>query len=153
MKRSMIGLVALVLLAGCGIFEKQPPIKYVAYTYEQPFDLVYLKTMDVVDIDNDWAFAYTAKERGVIELKNINYENWFGMDKQYVRLVVRHVSQTETSVEIDPTGSRCKGRACIEILEKVNAVLSQLPPHPKIETPPVDADALSGSAPAPAPAQ
>ena len=149
MKRPMIWLVALVLLAGCGIFEKQPPIKYVAYTYEQPFDLVFLKTIEILDMDNDWAFSYTAKERGIIELRNMNYENWFGVDRQHVRFVVRRVSQAETSVEIDPSSSQCKGKTCVDMLEKVNTGLSQLPVHVKEEIP-VDAESSNGSQPAPA---
>ncbi len=150
MKRSMAWLVTLVLLAGCGIFEKQPSIRYMVYTYEQPFDLVYLRAIETLDTNDDWAFSYTDKETGVIALRNMNYENWFGMDRQYVRFVVRHVSQTETSVEIDPSASQCKGTACVQLLEKINTVLSALPPHPKEERP-VDAEPSESAAPQPQP--
>lgn len=135
-KRPISWLIALILLSGCGILSKQEPIKYIAYTYEQPYDLVYLKTMEVLDSDNNWVFGVTRKELGTIEMRNINYANWFGMDRQYVKFLVKYVSPTETSVEIDPANTSCKGKTCIDLLERVNKALGALPPHPKKEVPP-----------------
>lgn len=137
MKRSSLFFFAVVLvLSGCGILSKQSPVTYNSYTYEQPYDLIFLTTFEVIDTDNDWTFNSTAKELGRIDIQNMNSNNFFGIDRQYARFLIKHVSDTETSVELDPANTNCKDGVCVRLLERVNEVLSALPPRPKKETPP-----------------
>ncbi len=146
-KRSILWLFLLAFVSSCGTFSKYEPITYKVYTYEQPYDLVFLRTMETLDSNNDWVFSATRKELGVIEMRNTNYGNWFGVDRQYVRVLVKYVSEKETSVEIDPAHTSCKGKACTQLLEAVNEVLSALPPRPEKQTPPQDAEASEVSQP------
>jgi len=138
MNRSILWLFTLVLLSSCSIFSKQNPVTYKMYTHEQPYDLVFLKAFETIDSDNDWIFSSTRKELGTIDIRNMNYDNWFGIDRQYARFLVKHVSETETSIEIDPANTSCKENACIRLLERINEALSMLPAHPKKETPPAE---------------
>lgn len=60
---------------------------------------------------------------------------------------MKYVSEKETSVEIDPAHSNCKGKTCTQLLEAVNEALSALPPRPIKQTPPQDAETPEVSQP------
>lgn len=117
----------IILLAGCSTFER--PKVATLHTYQQPNDLVFLTAFEALDSDEHWIMQRTDKEAGVIELINHNYGNLFGVDRQFVRFLVKSVNRNETSVELDQKNSR--GADAIKLFERVNRALSRLPERPK----------------------
>ena len=129
----VVGL--LLLVVGCSsmrVSSKDYPI----HTYEQPMDLVYLKTYEALSKYDEWVPNLTDKTNGINEVRNIKYANLLDFDTQLARFVIKMVSRTETSVELDTERSRCKGNGCLELLDSINATLSRLPAKPKPQTQP-----------------
>ncbi len=135
MKRTILFGGFLAWMIGCASLRLKPA-DYPVHVYEQPFDLVYLKTYEALSKDRNWVPYRTDKSSGIIEVRNITYGTWDDMDKQFVRFLVKTVSRTETSVELDAEVSRCKGQNCLNLLNTIHNDLSQLPIRSKPEEPP-----------------
>ena len=123
-------LLAVSLLSSCTSFTnftKVEPQSYPKYTYQQPFDLVFLTVLETIDTNSNWMIHLTNKPAGFIDVKNVQYGNMFDLDTQSVRFVVALVSRKETSLELDPAHSKCKGDACRTLLEEMNERIHKLP--------------------------
>ena len=88
-------VVMALLLVGCSSSFRQAiiaePLDYPIHIYEQPFDLVYLKTLETIDEYPGWAFHRTAKERGIIEM-------------HHDKLICRGVSKNRIEFDAYPKG-------------------------------------------------
>ncbi len=128
MKPIRIGRMLLLFLfvAGCASL-KPKHLEYPVYVYEQPFDLVYLRAYETLDANNDWVPDHTDKANGIIEFRSLQYGNLFDLDKQHAYFVVKMVDRKHTSVELDPSQSKCQDDSCLELLKSVDTVLSHLP--------------------------
>ena len=138
--QKFVFLTVSLAISGCVSFNHwSDTSKYKVYTYDQPYDLVYLKTLETVDASDNWAIQYTNKEQGTMEFRNIKYANPFDFDRQVANFSVKRISQLNTSVQLEPAKSRCLENECQKLLDSVDRVLSALPPKEKQEQP-VSAD-------------
>ena len=120
----------LLMTVGCASSNKKlNPEDYPMHVYDQPFDLVFKRAMEVLGSQPGWILNPTNKAAGVIELTGTTYATWMDVDNQRARFIVRHVNRTQTSFEFDAAGSVCKDNSCHKLLDNVNQVLSALPPH------------------------
>ena len=124
------GSCLVFLVTGCASTNKKlDPTDYPVHTYQQPFDLVFKKALDVLSQQEGWIIEPTRKGDGIIELSGTKYTNyWMDMDIQKARFIVKNVGRTQTSVELDVDHSVCKDKNCLKLLEKVDEVVSALPP-------------------------
>ena len=129
-KRTVLAGSFLILLAGCAAMRANSN-DFPMHVYEQPLDLVYMKVYDTVAGTEGWVMYRTDKTNGIIEARNTIYGNWFDIDLQQLRFIVKMVSRTETSVAFDPVFAKCKGNTCLHITNKVHDVLNHLPARPK----------------------
>lgn len=120
-----LGILA-ILVSGCAT-KPYSPTEYPVYVYDQSFDVVYLKTYEVLDRVEDWTPLTTDKSKGHIDVKNKKYGNLFDLDIQTARFVLKMISRTQTSLTIDVDHSRCKDDACLKLLEAVDEVIVKLP--------------------------
>ena len=125
-------LAIFVSLFGCSYF-RLSPADYPVHTYHQPADLVYLTALETLNLEEKWVFLPTDKTKGVIEVRNSDYANVFGGDRQYARFLIKRVSNLDTSVELDPANSDCRRNDCLKLLEHINDRISRLPERPKPE--------------------
>ena len=120
-------LVILLLVANGCAFLRLKHREYPVYVYEQPFDLVYLKTYETLDGNNEWVPYRTDKAGGIIEFRSLKYGNWFDLDQQFASFLVRMVDRKHTSVGLNTEKSKCKDKGCLELFNNVHEVLSHLP--------------------------
>ncbi len=123
------------MIAGCSSLRANSK-DYPIHVYEQPLDLVYLKTYETLSKYDEWVPNFTDKTNGVIEVRNIKYANLLDFDTQLARFIIKMVSRTETSVALDTEKSRCKGNGCLELLNSIHDSLSHLPVKPKPQVQP-----------------
>ena len=129
----LIGCMALLLAVGCASNKKKLSYAdYPVYTYEQPYDLVYKKALDILSDQPGWILETTDKNEGIIRLASTQYANILDMDTQKGQFVVKMVSRKETSIEFDPEHSNCRDNNCRIMLQGINKVLKELPPHIEI---------------------
>lgn len=131
MKQVKLWFSMILLMAGCASAALNPA-DYPVRIYDEPFDLVYLKTYEALSKNSsEWIPYRTDKANGVIEIRSLKYNNAFGLDKQFARFLVKMVSRTQTSVELDIQASKCKDNECRDLLDMVHETIIHLPARPK----------------------
>ena len=77
--------------------------------YSLPFDLVYLRTLEALELDPDWDLEETEKEKGTIRVRNVNFTQFADQDKRTAVFLVKRISRGKTSVELAPESQRVLG--------------------------------------------
>lgn len=91
--------------------------------YQLPFDLTYLRTLEALQMHDDWEIEETEKEFGIITVRNIAFGTFGDADKRKVVFNIKSTGNRETSVSIDPQYQRVPGGN--KLLELVASYLSR----------------------------
>lgn len=97
---------AAVFLAGCATTKKILPLHDEMLVYELPYDLTYLRTLDALDLQKGWQLKETDKEKGLITIRNVDYQRLDDSDKRELTFVVKRVDRAHTSVQLVPNSQR-----------------------------------------------
>ena len=118
-------ILTLVLFSGCSLFnflqyEKNYPKYDTVLTYDRPFDVTFLRTLEAVNTVPGWVLEETDKEKGLIVLHNRQYSHIFDKDKGVARILVKRISRKQTSVELDkPTQLLQEGGKFLESIDQI----------------------------------
>ena len=119
--------IAVILLgftfSGCAVDKKILPAHDEVLIYQLPYDLAYLRTMEALESLPDWELEETEKEKGTIQVRNMNYSALFDADKRVAVFLVKRLGRNETSVEIAPQTQTVIGGD--KLLERVAQYLSR----------------------------
>jgi len=63
-------------------------------------DLVYLRTMEAIELDPDWGMDHTIKEKGLIYLRNLRYSSFADSDRRRATLVLKRTGPRRTSIQL-----------------------------------------------------
>ncbi|MCM8775191.1 MAG: hypothetical protein NC930_02385 [Candidatus Omnitrophica bacterium] len=103
----------LLLCVGCASYrdvtDKIVPIHDEVLVYELPFDLVYLRTLEALELVDGWELEETEKEKGLIRVRNINFSSFADADKRIATFLVKRISREQTSVELAPESQQVIG--------------------------------------------
>lgn len=97
----MAGIMALGI-SGCAHKSqvKDLPVYKDVLTYDLPYDLTYLRTIEALELVPDWALAETDKEKGIIRVRNTNFSAFDDSDQREATFLVQRVSPEQTSVSL-----------------------------------------------------
>ncbi|MBI3317408.1 MAG: hypothetical protein HYZ85_05360 [Candidatus Omnitrophica bacterium] len=96
-------LIMAVLLSGCLHWGKKIiPYHDEVLVYPLSYDLVYLRTVEAVDNVEGWELEDTVKEKGYINIRNVNYGRLDDSDMRLVTLIIKRVDRSMTTVELAP---------------------------------------------------
>ncbi len=106
MKR-FFGLITIFALAmglqACAAMHRNPllPVHDEVLVYQLPFDVAYLRALDALQNVQDWQLEYTEKEKGLIQVRNINYSGLDDADKRVVTFLIKKgADRGQTTVEL-----------------------------------------------------
>lgn len=110
-------------LVGCNTVGKVLPPNDEVLTYELPYDLTYLRTMEALDSVPNWQLEETDKEKGTIDVRDTNYSRLDDSDRRVITFVVKRLDRGTTSVSIDPESQKVLGGQ--KLLDAVGATLGR----------------------------
>ena len=121
---SQIALILMLSLGlvGCNTVGKMLPPNDRVLVYPLPYDLTYLRTMEILDTTSDWQLEETDKEKGTIRVRDTNYSRFDDSDLRVITFLVKRVDRGTTSVSIEPESQKVLGGK--KLLEAVDATLS-----------------------------
>jgi hypothetical protein len=96
-------------LAGCNTVGEVLPPNDEVFVYKLPYDLTYLRTLDVLTAIENWQLEETDKERGFISVRDMNYGRFDDSDLRVITFVIKRVDRETTSVSIDPKSQKVFG--------------------------------------------
>ena len=96
-------------LAGCNTVGEVLPPNDEVFVYKLPYDLTYLRTLDVLTAIENWQLEETDKERGFISVRDMNYSRFDDSDLRVITFVIKRVDRETTSVSIDPKSQKVFG--------------------------------------------
>ena len=98
-----------LLASGCAQDQKLLPKHDEVLIYQRPYDLVYLRTLEALQLHKDWELDETEKETGVLIVRNMAYTQLGDADKRQIIFHVNSVGKGVTSVSIDPKSQQVLG--------------------------------------------
>jgi MFS superfamily sulfate permease-like transporter len=110
-------------LAGCNTVGEVLPPNDEVLVYKLPYDLTYLRTMDVLNTVENWQLEETDKERGMISVRDMNYSRLDDSDLRVINFVVKRVDRETTSISIDPKSQKVFGGK--KLLEAIGGALGR----------------------------
>ncbi len=106
----LIAFFALILAPGCASQkEKILPVHDEVLIYPLSYDVTYLRTIEALEAIGDWELEETEKEKGTIQVRNINFSGLDDSDKRIAVIIVKRVSRNKTSVEFAPDSQQVIG--------------------------------------------
>ena len=93
-------------VAGCATAKKILPLHDEVITYNLPYDLTFLKTLDALNLQDGWELSRTEKEKGIICIQNTQYSRFNDADKRTLTFLVKRVDREHTSVSLAPESQR-----------------------------------------------
>lgn len=123
--KQLLGILPVLIflaggLAGCSHSAPLLPVHKEVLVYPLPFDLVYLRTLEAMDLHPDWEPSYTVKEKGLIYLRNVRYSSFADADRRDVTVVVKRIGRRETSVQLASESQAVAGAGELLTLVKEN---------------------------------
>ena len=91
-------------------------------TFNLPYDLAFLRTMEAVEAHPDWDLDMTLKEQGIIKIRNLRYSSFADADQRGATLLLKRIGPRQTSVQFDKESWGVVGGD--EILKLINQYLS-----------------------------
>jgi hypothetical protein len=110
-------------LAGCNTVGKVLPPNDEVLVYKLPYDLTYLRTLDVLTTIGHWQLEETDKEKGFINVRDMNYSRFDDSDRRVITFVIKRVDRETTSVSIDPNSQKVFGGK--ELLDAIGEALGR----------------------------
>jgi len=99
----LLVIVSLFSLTGLGCGRDTSFVTHdEVLVYPLPLDVTYLRTLEAIDAHPDWDLNWTDKEKGLISIYNARFSSYADADERYATLVVKRVSNQESSVQLDP---------------------------------------------------
>lgn len=99
--KSYIAVIFLTLsLFGCAHKNMLAPVYDKVQTYPLAYDLAYMNILDALSGRGDWEIESTAKEEGVIQVRNINFKELTDNDQRIIVFDVKRLERNKTSIEI-----------------------------------------------------
>jgi len=93
-------------LSGCATAKKVLPLHNEVLTYELPYDLTYLRTLDALNAQSGWLLEETDKEKGLIRVRNIEFSRLDDKDLRVLTFHIKRVDRSHTSVALAPESQR-----------------------------------------------
>lgn len=93
-------------LTGCATSKKVLPLHDEVLTYELPYDLTYLRTLDALNAQDGWQLEETDKEKGKIRIRNVQYTRMNDSDLRTLTFIVTRIDRKHTSVALAPESQR-----------------------------------------------
>lgn len=119
---SVILISSLPSFGGCA-HSPFLPVHDEVLVYRLPLDLVYLRTLEAVDLHPDWEPDHTIKEKGLIYLRNVRYSSFADADQRTAALVLKQIGPHRTSIQLTPESQTVFGGD--EILGLIKQYLSR----------------------------
>ena len=118
-------MIALLGLGTFGCRHTEPFIEHndEVLIYQLPYDLTYLRTMEALQMHDEWEIEETEKEFGVITVRNIAYGNFGDADKRKIVFNIKSMALGKTSVMIEPEYQHVPGGN--KLMELVASYLSR----------------------------
>ena len=116
-----IAAATLAFVIGCTTMDPHPVRYDQVLVYDTPYDYTYLRTLEAVNTFSDWVLEETDKEKGLIVLRNTQYGHLFDRDKVSARFVVTRVSQSQTSVALEPDSQQIQQGK--KLLDQIDAMI------------------------------
>ena len=117
-------ITVIFLITGCQSIQKSPV--YPAYDeillYQLPYDLTYLRALDALSTTPGWELDSTEKEKGIINVRNLNWTRLDDSDTRLITFFVRRASRSETSVQIAPQSQHTLGGG--DLMKRINQYVS-----------------------------
>lgn len=89
-----------VAASGCAGNNPLLPAHDEVLLYDLPYDFAYLRALDAIQEIPGWELESTEKERGIIQVRNINYNSLDDADNRLITVLIKRVSRGRTSVEL-----------------------------------------------------
>lgn len=127
---TVLGIMVLLLVSGCASLRNcgtkcDEKIKYDrVLEYDLPFDYVYMKTIDAMNLIPNWVLEETDKEKGIVVLRNVQFGHIFDRDKNVAHVNVKRVSRKHTTVALDPDSQELPQGG--EILNKIDEIMKRV---------------------------
>ena len=112
-----------IFFIGCAAKSKILPLHDEVLRFHLPYDLTYLRSTEALERVEGWELESTEKERGIIQVRNINYSSFDDADKRIATLWVKRIGPRETAVQLAPQSQTTLGGG--ELLERVSQYLDQ----------------------------
>lgn len=109
----MILILILSLgLVSCNTARKKvvPPYDQV-HVFKLPYDLAYLRTLEALDLQGSWEIEETDKEKGMISVRDMNYNTLDDSDIRVIYFMVKRLDRETTTVALDPKSRQVYGGA------------------------------------------
>ena len=86
-------------LSACASRNAVLPTHDEVLTYNLPYDLTFLRTMEAIEAHPDWDLDVTLKEQGIIKIRNLRYSSYADADQRGGTLLVTRAGPRQTSVQ------------------------------------------------------
>jgi hypothetical protein len=93
-------------LTGCATSKKVLPLHDEVLSYELPYDLTDLRTLDALNAQDGWQLEATDKEKGMIRIRNVQYTRLNDRDRRVLTFTITRVDRRHTSVALAPESQR-----------------------------------------------
>jgi len=114
-----LAICVLFALSSCAAKDIVYPTNDEVLTYQLPFDLTFLRTFEAVEQLNDWMPEDTEKEKGLLNIRNVNYSRFADSDKRQITILVERVDRATTVVRLAPESIHViGGEQVLEIIKK-----------------------------------
>lgn len=121
----LIAMLSSLAFFGCASSSAMFPVHEEVLVFPLPVDLVYLRTLEAVDLHPDWELDRTFKEKGLIYLRNLRYSSFADADRRTATLVIKRIGSRETSIQFAPDSQTVVGGG--ELLALIKRHLSGEP--------------------------
>lgn len=131
MIRKFIGITFSIVLSlavtGCNSLSKKaeevlPTHDEVLY-FNLSYDLTFLRTMEALESMSGWELVETEKEKGIIVVRNDDFEGFDDREKRFADFVVTRVDPRTTSVKLEKQSQHVIGGD--DMLKAINKYVSR----------------------------
>ena len=125
-QRRILGLLLLLSMVFSGCMTGKPesvPLNDEVMTFDLPYDLTFLRTLEALESIYGWELEETEKEQGMIRVRNVNFSRLDDADKRVITFQLERLERNKSSVQIDPESQRTLGGD--ELLKKIRKYLSR----------------------------
>ncbi len=103
----MLGLG--ISLAGCAAEKEILPLQDEVLHVHAPYDVTYLRAIEVLERIEGWELEKTEKEKGILVARNINFSSLLDADKRSATFLLKSLGPRETSIQLAPQSQRVSG--------------------------------------------
>lgn len=116
-------LMMVLFLAGCSLHKEIIPLHDEVLTYNLPYDLAYLRSVEALESMEGWDLEMTEKEKGLIQVRNVQFLTLTDSDKRVARILLKRKDRFQTIVKLAPESQRVVGGG--DLMQKIGEVLSR----------------------------